>query len=164
MLNQPKLPASLGTPTAANASTTIAANAAQAGQTGQQLLTAAKEGTVTPGQQAALNLWASNAKATVKDYYAKQGLSNSSMEASALNNIDQQVAAQMEQIVQQNITQGLAALGSSNTANTAIANAQIANNTAVQNMMTNLAKATGSAAGQASNPTGTSGATGTATA
>ena len=86
------------------------------------------------------------------------------MEASALNNIDQQVAAQMEQIVQQNITQGLAALGSSNTANTAIANAQIANNTAVQNMMTNLAKATGSAAGQASNPTGTSGATGTATA
>jgi len=91
------------------------------------------------------------AKAQVKDYYSRQGLSGSSMEASALANVDQQASQQTQAIIQQNLTQGLTALGASNTGNTAVANAVLTSNNAVSDMMARLAAATGSSAGQSSN-------------
>ena len=145
-LNPPKLPTNLNS---------MSTNAQLAGTTGTNLINDSTLGTVTPGQQSNINMWTQQAKAQVLDYYSRQGLSGSSMEASALANVDQQASNQVQAIIQQNLTEGLTALGASNTGNSAVANATIANNTAVETMMANLAKATGSSAGQATNPTGT---------
>ena len=145
-LNPPKLPTNLNS---------MSTNAQLAGTTGANLIDTSTKGIVTPGQQSNINMWTMQAKAQVLDYYSRQGLSGSSMEASALANVDMQASNQVQTIIQQNLTQGLTALGASNTGNSAVANATIANNTAVETMMANLAKATGSSAGQATNPTGT---------
>ena len=145
-LNPPKLPTNLNS---------MSTNAQLAGTTGANLIDTSTQGIVTPGQQSNINMWTMQAKAQVKDYYARQGLSGSSMEASALANVDMQASNQVQTIIQQNLTEGLTALGASNTGNSAVANATIANNTAVETMMANLAKATGSSAGQATNQTGT---------
>ena len=114
-------------------------------------------GTLPPelyAQQQQLNAWSQNAIATVKQYYAQQGLSGSSMEASAINNVMMQAQSQTQNIIQANYTQGMAMLGASNTGNVAVANANIAQDTATQNMLANLARAVGSSAGQQSNPQG----------
>ena len=145
-LNPPKLPTNLNS---------MSTNAQLAGTTGANLIDTSTQGIVTPGQQSNINMWTMQAKAQVLDYYSRQGLSGSSMEASALANVDMQASNQVQTIIQQNLTQGLTALGASNTGNSAVANATIANNTAVETMMANLAKATGSSAGQATNQTGT---------
>ena len=145
LLNQPKLPAGLNQ---------VGANSATASAAGTELINAANAGTVTPAQQATINAWTQNAIATVKQYYAQQGLSGSSMEASAINNVMMQAQSQTQNIIQANYTQGMALLGASNTGNVAVANANIAQDTATQQMLANLAKAVGSSAGQQSNPQG----------
>ncbi len=131
----------------------VSQNAQLAGTTGTNLINASTSGTITPGQQSSLNMWRQQAMAQVKDYYGRQGLSGSSMEASAMNNVEQQVMTQTQAIIQQNLTQGLSALGASNTGNTAVANAVLTSNNQVSDMMARLAAATGSSAGQLPNKT-----------
>ena len=133
----------------------VTQNAALAGTTGTNLIDTSTKGIVTSGQQSNINMWTMQAKAQVKDYYARQGLSGSSMEASALANVDMQASNQVQAIIQQNLTQGLTALGASNTGNTAVANAVLTSNNQVSDLMARLAAATGSSAGQATNKTGT---------
>ena len=118
------------------------------------MINAAKAGTVTPSQQASINAWTQNAIATVKQYYAQQGLSGSSMEASAINNVMMQAQSQTQNIIQANYTQGMAMLGASNTSNVAVANANIAQDTATQTMLANLARAVGSSSAQQATPQG----------
>jgi len=145
MMNQPTLPAGLNQ---------VNANAATASAAGTELINAAKAGTVTPAQQASINAWTQNAIATVKQYYSQQGLSGSSMEASAINNVMMQAQSQTQNIIQANYTQGMAMLGASNTGNVAVANANIAQDTSTQNMLANLARAVGSSSAQKDTPQG----------
>lgn len=141
----------LKTPQLPKALTPVAANASQLQGVGKDLVQRAQQGTVTPAQQAKIELWRNQAIAQAKDYYARAGLSDSSMQQSAIDNINQQATAATEQIIQQNMQQGIAALGQSDASNQALANVKFQQDAQTQNMLSNLAKAIGASAGQQPN-------------
>jgi len=86
--------------------------AGQAQQTAQPLLA----GNLTPAQQATFNQTKAAMQAQIRNKFARAGLSGSTMEASALNQVDATVLAQMGQQQSVNVGQGLQALGVAGTA------------------------------------------------
>jgi hypothetical protein len=79
---------------------------AQAGSTGQALSSYIFSGTLPPGAQQAVTASTNAAKAQVQANYAKLGLSGSTMEGQALQQIDQASAAQTFQFASQLLQQG----------------------------------------------------------
>jgi hypothetical protein len=138
----------MNTPKTSTQLKSVAANAATTQAVGQDLINKAEAGTVTSAQESQIQLWANQQKGALKDYYARAGMGDSSMEASAMANIDQQAASMREQIIQQNLSQGLSALGMSDTSNTNLANAKLQQDNSINQMMMNLAKAMGTSVGQ----------------
>lgn len=145
MLQTPKLPTQLQS-VSDNASTTQAL--------GKNLISSSQSGTVTPAQDAQIQLWTQQNKSGVRDYYAKAGLGDSSMMQSAMANVDSQASAMREQIIQQNLSQGLSALGMSDASNTALASAKMKQDDGTSTMLANLSKALGANAGQTQSSSG----------
>lgn len=143
-MNTPQMPKALK-PVASNASLTQGV--------GKDLITKSQQGTITPAQQAKIENWRSQAIAQTKDFYARAGLSDSSMQQSAIDNINQQATAATENIIQQNMQQGLAALGQSDASNQALANVKFQQDAQTNTMLSNLAKAIGASSGQQPNAT-----------
>ena len=79
---------------------------AQEAATGKQLSSYLASGTLPPGAQESVNLATNAAKAQVRATAAKLGLSGSTWEADRMGQIDQQAAAQSEQIATQLLQQG----------------------------------------------------------
>jgi hypothetical protein len=141
-LNTPQMPKPL---------TPVAQNASQLQSVGKDLINKSQQGTITPAQQAKIENWRSQAIAQTKDFYARAGLGDSSMQQSAIDNINQQATAATEQIIQQNLTQGISALGQSDASNQTLANVKFQQDSQTQTMLSNLAKAIGSSSGQQPN-------------
>ena len=80
--------------------------ATNVGSTGRALDSYLFSGTLPPGAQQAVTQAAESAKATTRSRYAQLGLSGSTMEAEALQRIDQSAAAQTFQIADQLLAQG----------------------------------------------------------
>ena len=80
--------------------------AAQLGAEGTTLQSYLTTGTLPPGAQAAVDQATNAAKAQIRSNYANLGLTGSTMEASAMNQADQNAAAMTFQIADQLLAQG----------------------------------------------------------
>ena len=81
------------------------------GQEGSTLLKAAEGGPLPPNAQAQLNQGEHAATAAVRSNYSKLGLSGSTMEAQAMQNVAQQTAAQGFEMAQGMFKDGIAMSG-----------------------------------------------------
>lgn len=73
------------------------------------LLSAYKAGTLPPGMQQQFNTQAAAAKASIRNQYARMGMSGSSSEQSALAAVDNQIAGQAGNMLQTMLSQALSA-------------------------------------------------------
>ena len=109
-----------------------------------QLMQQYQAGTLNPAQQAQVAQWAVQQKAQTQAYYAKAGLSNSSMEQDAMAQIDQQAQMMRQQILDSMLTSGVQAAGVANPLLIAGVNAGIQQDQAamtnMQNFLNQLAK------------------------
>lgn len=105
-----------------------------------QLLNQFKAGQLNPTDQYAIAQWSDQAKAQAKQYYAKAGLSNSSMEQSALAQIDAQGENMRQQAVQSLLTNGLKAAGVANPTLTAGINAGVKQDQETQTALADFMK------------------------
>jgi hypothetical protein len=85
-------------------------------------------GQLPAGAREAVDLATQSAKARVRSTYANLGLSGSTMEADALNNVDRQAAAQTFQMADQLLQTGLNATGMSDQLYSGILNATLGQN------------------------------------
>jgi hypothetical protein len=83
------------------------------------------------GAQAQLDQAANAMKAKVQSQFARMGLGNSTMEAQALSNVDQQIAGQGYAIMQSLMQQGLSAAQAANVALSQIMNASVSQQNAL---------------------------------
>ena len=101
-------------------------------------------GTLNPAQQAQVAQWSDQQKAQTQAYYAKAGLSNSSMEQDAMAQIDSKAQMMRQQILDSMLTSGVQAAGVANPLLTAGVTAGInqdqAAMTSMQNFLNQLAK------------------------
>lgn len=74
---------------------------------GAQLASYLNSGSLPPTLQASLDQAKNSAKAQIKSYYASQGMTGSSSELSALQQVDMNAVAQIGQIGSQLLTQGI---------------------------------------------------------
>jgi hypothetical protein len=88
-------------------------------EVGNQLLAQYQTGTLSSSDQFAIQQWVQQQKAAIKQYYAKAGLSDSSMAVNALSQIDSQAETMRQQAIANELKQGLSALGIANPALTA---------------------------------------------
>ena len=100
-LNQPKLPSISGT------TNSIADTAAQFASQGNILASYINNGTLPPGAMQAINTAATSAKAALRSKFAADGMTGSTAEATALSQVDQQVAGQVFQTADTLLTQGI---------------------------------------------------------
>lgn len=87
--------------------------AARADAQGQRMQQYLETGTLPPGLQASVDQATQGAKAKIRSDYASRGLSGSTMERDALNNIDMQAKAQAGQIAVQLLNSGAQQTGMS---------------------------------------------------
>jgi len=127
----------------------LQANANFLNTTGQQMADSLRTGMLPAGAQAGLDASARAAKAQVASTYASMGLSGSSMEADAMANIDQRVAAQRYQELVDATKTGLDAVGQASPLYTTIMNTQIAQDKATQDAIARLAAALAGGTGAA---------------
>ena len=108
------------------------------------LLQQFKSGTLNGADAFAIQQWAQQSKAAVDQYYAKAGLSNSSMHTDAVNQINAQAEAMRQQAIQNLLTQGLKAAGVSDPTLVAGINAGLKQDDqsmqAMQNFLNQLSK------------------------
>lgn len=114
-----------------------------------QLLTNFKNGQISAADQQAIAQWQQQQMAQTNQYYAKAGLSNSSMHSDAVSKIAQQADSMRQQAVQNLLTGGLKAAGLAQGPQLAAVNASLqsdqAAQQATQNFLMQLAKMTASA-------------------
>ena len=101
-------------------------SAGTTGNVGSQLLAGFQSGQLSGADQQAIAQYGQQQTAAVNDYYAKAGLSNSSMHTQALQQVQQQAETMRQQALQNMLSQGLSATGTTNNALTAAANAGLA--------------------------------------
>ena len=122
----------------------LQANAGSSGQVGQQLLSNFQSGQLSGSDQQAIAQYLTQQTSAINDYYAKAGLSNSSMHTQALQQVQQQAETMRQQALQNMLTQGLSATGTTNSALSAAANANLASSKdtsqALSDFMTALSK------------------------
>jgi hypothetical protein len=91
-----------------------------------QLLGQYKSGTLNPSDAFAIAQWSQQQTASIKNYYAQAGLSNSSMEASALSQVGAQADAMRSQALTAMMNSGLQAAGLAQGPQVAAVNASVA--------------------------------------
>ena len=91
-----------------------------------KLLGQYQSGTLNPADAYAIAQWSQQQTASIKNYYANAGLSNSSMEAEALSKVGAQADAMRSQAVQSLLTSGLSAAGLAQGPQVAAVNASVA--------------------------------------
>ena len=96
---------------AQSAASSLNGVAAPALDTSNQLLSQFKTGQLNAADSYAIQNMVQQQTASIKQYYASAGLSNSSMEAEALNQIGVQAQAMREQALQNMLSQGLQSAG-----------------------------------------------------
>lgn len=79
--------------------------------TGKKLISDAQAGILPPGMDASIEQQTNDAVTAIKSKYAQMGLSGSSSETQAINQIRQQAGQQRAAQLQEILTQGLSALG-----------------------------------------------------
>lgn len=92
---------------------------------GEQNLSAEQTGNIPGGAQAALNEAQQSAEAQIRSQYAQLGLSGSTMEAQAIAQVPQQIAARKFQIINQLTQTGLNEMGMADTLDLSRMNAMI---------------------------------------
>ena len=111
---------------AGSAGSALTNSANQTGNVGSKLLAGFQSGQLSGADQQAIAQYGQQQTAAVNDYYAKAGLSNSSMHTQALQQVQQQAETMRQQALQNMLSQGLSATGTTNSALTAAANAGLA--------------------------------------
>jgi hypothetical protein len=120
---------------------------------GNQLLQQFQAGQISPTDAFTISQNAQHQKAQVDQYYAKAGLSNSSMHTQALAQIDKEAENQRQQAVQNMLKSGLAASGVANPTLVAGVNAGLQqDNAAMKSMQDFLKTLSGMGAQQAAAP------------
>ena len=99
------------TTTGATAQNQLNAIAAPASAVSNQLLTNYQSGTLSTADQQSIAQYGQQQQAQIKQYYANAGLSNSSMEASALAQVGVQQNQMMQQALNNELSGGLSAAG-----------------------------------------------------
>lgn len=115
--------------------------AAPASATSAQLLSQFQSGQISGADAYQISQYATTQKAQVDSYYAKAGLTNSSMHQQALQKIDQQAEAMRQQAVQNLLKDGLSAAGVANPVLTAGVNAGVQEDKNAQLAMSNFINA-----------------------
>ena len=110
---------------------------------GTPLASSLSTGQLPAGLQAGVTNWQKGAEAAVKSRYAALGLSGSTMETQDLNNLAQQGTAYEGQLLQAITNTGLSALGMASSTYGQVANAQIQQDQALQQALTNFASSIG---------------------
>lgn len=127
-----------------NAAAQLNALAAPVANVESSLLSNFQNGQISAADQSAIAQWQQQQKAAVDQYYAKAGLSNSSMHADAVSKIGQQADAMRQQAVQNLLTGGLKAAGIAQGPQMAAIQAQLQSDQqsqlATQNFLQQLAK------------------------
>lgn len=127
-----------------DATKALQGSAQQTGNVGSQLLSNYQSGQLSGADQQAIVQYQQQQTAAVNDYYAKAGLSNSSMHTQALQQVQQQAETMRQQALNNMLTQGLSATGTTNQALTAAAQAGLASSKdtsqAMGDFMTALSK------------------------
>ena len=109
---------------------------------GNQLTSPLLNGTALPaGAQAALDQSMQAQKAHLRSTFAGLGMQGSTEETTALNQVDQQTAAQTFQIASQMATQGISAIGGANAVYTQLMQAQLQQDQALQKAIANFSSA-----------------------
>ena len=109
---------------------------------GNQLTSPLLNGTPLPaGAQAALDQSMQAQKAHLRSTFAGLGMQGSTEETTALNQVDQQTAAQTYQIASQMATQGISAIGGANAVYTQLMQAQLQQDQALQKAIANFSSA-----------------------
>ena len=120
------------------------AAAAPTSAVSNQLLQQFQTGQINGADAYAITQYSQQQKASIDQYYAKAGLSNSSMHQQALAQVDQQAEAMRQQAVQNLLKSGLSAAGVSNplisSGITAGVNQDAASMKAMQDFIAQLAK------------------------
>ena len=111
---------------AGSAADALKKSAGTTGNVGSKLLSNFQSGQLSGADQQAIAQYGTQQTAAVNDYYAKAGLSNSSMHTQALQQVQQQAETMRQQALQNMLSQGLSATGTTNNALTAAANAGLA--------------------------------------
>lgn len=122
-----------------------------------KLLGQYQSGTLNPADAYAIAQWSQQQTASIKNYYANAGLSNSSMEAEALSKVGAQADSMRSQAVQSLLSGGLQAAGLAQGPQVAAVNASVAADQqlsqASSNFMAALAKMNTQQTGTASTTT-----------
>jgi len=109
---------------------------------GNQLTSPLLNGTALPaGAQAEIDQSKQAQKAHLRSTFAGLGMRGSTEETTALNQVDQQSAAQTFQIAQQLATQGISAIGGANAVYTQLMQAQLQQDQALQKAIANFSSA-----------------------
>lgn len=103
----------------------LMAGATPAQTTSNKILDQYNSGQLNPADQYNIAKWAQDAKASKQEYYAKAGLSDSSMATQDIASIDAQAGAMRDQALQNMLQGGLNAAGVANTATGQAVNLQI---------------------------------------
>lgn len=122
------------------------------GAAGQQLLSQAMQGQVTPGQQAALTLDRQRMINQARQQLYSQGIQNpeaSSAWGGIMANIDNQMAVELQQFLTANINEAFKGTGQAEQNLTNLATQQIALDNAYTNAIANAGRGLGSVVGQA---------------
>lgn len=137
----------MGQPSLGAASQQAQANAQALSAFGQQQLQAGTSGTLTPGQTAVIGKMQQDLTNQWRQTLFNQGVQNPEADtrwAQITAAIDTQVTAATQQMLQQDITNGLQALGSASTTLNQIAQMQMQADQNFANMLVNATKALGS--------------------
>ena len=120
--------------------------AQQLGLQGSSLINTLNTGVLPPGLQSAIQQSTASAKAAIRSQYAQMGLSGSTMEQQAMQQIDQQAAQQTFAQIQQLVQMGVSETTLSNRIYSQLMQSQIAQDNQLSSALTNFA---GAAAGSA---------------
>jgi hypothetical protein len=119
-------------------------NAAKTSEISNKLLSDYQAGQLSGADQQSIVQYRQDQKAAVDQYYAKAGLSNSSMHTAALQQVETQAETMRQQSLKNMLSGGLSAAGTSNSALTSAASAGLSESkdtsAAIQEFMTMLAQ------------------------
>lgn len=133
MANQNKNAKGLG-----DAQKTLSQTIQPVAQLGQQLISQYQSGQLNVADAKAINDWESAQLAQSRQYYAKAGLSDSSMAVQAEGQIHQQAQAMRDQALQNMLKVGLSAVGQASQPLTQLAQQQVSQDAALQQAMANF--------------------------
>lgn len=123
-------------------------------QTARELITQAQQGRLLPGQEAALQRYADQAKAQIRNYFASIGQFDSTSRLQAERQIDQELEAMRGQLISGILQQGLSAIGAATGPLGAAANVQLQRDIALQRALASFGQGVGAMFGmQAGVPT-----------